>query len=64
MAMSEQTTPGPVPLPPDGKQAGGLEGENARGETAGCPTGLADPEQAIVTQQPGGAGAPGTEDEA
>jgi hypothetical protein len=41
------------------KSVGGLAGENARGEPAGCPTGLADPEQAQVVQQPGG-GAPGT----
>lgn len=42
------------------KSVGGLAGENARGEPAGCPTGLADPEQAQVVQQPGGGGAPGT----
>jgi hypothetical protein len=42
------------------KPVGGLGGENARGEPAGCPTGLADPEQARVTQLPGGGGTPGT----
>jgi hypothetical protein len=45
---------------PDAHPAGGLGGENARGEVAGCPTGLGDPEQAVVTQQPGGGGAPAT----
>jgi hypothetical protein len=40
-----------------------LGGENARGEVAGCPTGLVDPEQAQAAQQPGGGGAPGTGEE-
>jgi hypothetical protein len=42
------------------KAVGGLAGENARGEPAGCPTGLADPEQAQVIPLPGRGGAPGT----
>jgi hypothetical protein len=40
-----------------------LGGENVRGEVAGCPTGLTDPEQAQAAQQPGGGGAPGTGEE-
>ena len=43
-----------VPPPPV------LGGENARGETAGCPTGLADSPQGQQPQQSGGGGAPGT----
>jgi len=45
---------------PDVRPAGGLGGENARGETAGCPTGLSDPDQVVVPQQPGGGDAPAT----
>ncbi len=41
-------------------QAGGLGGTNPRHETAACPTGLADSEQEIAAQQPGGGGAPTT----
>jgi hypothetical protein len=60
--MSEQAKPAPAAQVPDPlpKHAGGLGGENARGEVAGCPTGLADSEQAEITRQPGGGGAPTT----
>lgn len=36
-----------------------IPGENPRGDTTACPTGLASP-QAEQAQQPGGGGAPGT----
>jgi hypothetical protein len=39
-----------------------IPGENLRGETTACPTGLSSP-QAEQPQQPGGGGAPGTGDE-
>ena len=60
--MSKQAKQPPAPAIPDPvpKQPGGLGGENARGEPAGCPTGLADSEQAQIVQQPGEGGAPGT----
>src|SRR5437899_2677382 len=58
--MSKQSKRGPQAVPPIGKPPGGLGGENPRREVAGCPTGLADPEQAIIVQQPGGGGSPGT----
>jgi hypothetical protein len=47
-------------IPPEEKQVGGPGGENARGEVAGCPTGLGEADQATLAQQPGGGGAPGT----
>lgn len=34
--------------------------ENPRGEVPACPTGLSDPLQADMPQQPGGGGAPMT----
>lgn len=59
--MREQTRTDKLEeLSPLGKQPGGLAGDNARGETAGCPTGLTDPTQATIAQQPGGGGAPTT----
>lgn len=60
MSEQDKAVPAPdLPLPAD-EPAGGLGGENTRGEAAGCPTGLADADQASVTQAPGGAGAPNT----
>ncbi len=61
--MGEERTdrePEQVKPVPEVRQPGGLGGEGVRGEVAACPTGMADPEQAVVTQQPGGGGAPGT----
>jgi len=60
--MNKQTKTGSDPKTqnPLGIPAEGLGGENARGEPAGCPTGLAESDQAQSAQQPGGGGAPGT----
>jgi hypothetical protein len=55
--MRQQTKAAPDPLP---KQPGGLGGANPRHEVAGCPTGLAGPEQVEITQQPDDEGTPGT----
>ena len=61
------TTPDPEFAVPFKNNAGAapapLEGENVRREVAGCPTGLADSEQAQQAQRSGGGGAPGTGDE-
>jgi hypothetical protein len=58
------TTPDPefvIPLQNQARAAPApLEGDNVRGEVAGCPTGLADGEQAQQAQRSGGGGAPGT----
>jgi hypothetical protein len=58
MSQKESKTPavGKQPSAPATELGGG----NVRGEVAGCPTGLADHEQAQAAQQPGGGGAPGT----
>ena len=42
------------------KQAGGLGGENARGEVAACPTGLGEADQTLITPQPSSGGTPAT----
>jgi hypothetical protein len=60
MSKPTTTTSDPRLTTPIPHQPGGLGGINPRHETAGCPTGLADSEQEIVVQQPGGGGAPGT----
>jgi hypothetical protein len=55
----ELSTPlGTRPAPKPAEKV--LSGDGARGETAGCPTGLASGPQAQQPQQPGGGGAPGT----
>jgi len=46
---------------PGARRPGGLGGENARGEPAGCPTGLAGTEPVIVAQPPGGGVSPGAD---
>src|SRR5206468_4841234 len=61
--LQATTTPDPeytVPLGKKESEPAPLAGENPRGEVAGCPTGLANSEQAQQPQQPGGGGAPGT----
>jgi hypothetical protein len=54
------TTPDPELFLPEHQPIGGLDGDNARGETAACPTGLSDGGQQSAIRRPGGAGAPGT----
>jgi len=61
--MSEQattTTPDPELYYPVKQPGDTLAGENARGEVAGCPTGLGNAEQPQTTQRSGGGGAPTT----
>jgi hypothetical protein len=58
------TTPDPEFVIPLKNQAGAapapLEGDNVRREVAGCPTGLADADQAQQAQRASGGGASGT----
>lgn len=64
MTKATTTTPDPelsLPVTDDAVRESVLGGgDPARGEVAGCPTGLAPPAQVVPTQQPGGGGAPGT----
>lgn len=65
--MSDKPTPTTTPDPelfyPEAQPVGGLDGPNARGETAACPTGLSGDDQEATIRRAGGGGAPGTGDD-
>lgn len=61
--MAQQKTSPPAPGSKVNAQLPtSIPGENPRGETTACPTGLSSP-QAEQPQHPGGGGAPGTGDD-